>query len=181
MTVSMYSVSVPIFIQLLSALSDVITKAEAHIEAKSIDESFILNMRLYPDMYPFALQVQQCCTHAERICSALAGTAALNAPNTETSFGDLKKRIARTIKHLQGFKPEQIDGTEDKILDLAGRRLPGRILLLSRIFPHFYFHCTTAYDILRHCGVPLVKHDFLGTPVELLNDAAGLQSWRISR
>src|SRR3954468_7602261 len=131
MNISMYKISVPVFIQLLTALSEVIAKAQAHIEAKHIDESFMLNMRLYPDMYPFVLQVQQCCTHAERICSALAGKPELKAPNTEKSFSDLQARIARTIKHLEEFKPGDIDGTEAKILDLGGRKLPGQILLLN--------------------------------------------------
>jgi hypothetical protein len=181
MSVSMYKISVPVFIQFLSALTDVINKAEAHINEKRIDESFMLNMRLYPDMYPFVLQVQQCCTHAERICSVLAGKPELKAPNTEKSFGELKTRIARTIEHLKGFAPEDIDGTEDKVLDMGGRKLPGQILLLNRILPHFYFHCTTAYDILRHCGVPLIKHDFLGTPLELLGDPVALHNWSFSR
>ena len=181
MNVSMYKISVPVFIQFLTALSAVISKAEIHIKQKNIDESFMLNMRLYPDMYPFILQVQQCCTHAERICSALADRPALKAANNEKSLNDLKARIARTIEHLQGLKPEEIDGTEGKVLDMGGRKLPGQILLLNRILPHFYFHCTTAYDILRHCGVPLVKHDFLGTPVELLDNPVGLQSWSFSR
>lgn len=181
MNVSMYTISVPVFIQFLTALTDVITKAELHIRQKRIDESFMLHMRLYPDMYPFILQVQQCCTHAERICSVLAGRPELKALNNEKSFSDLQSRIAKTIEHLRGLRPEDINGTEEKILDMAGRKLPGRILLLNRILPHFYFHCTTAYDILRHCGVPLAKHDFLGTPLELLNDPAGLKNWGFSR
>lgn len=181
MSVSMYKLSVPVFIQFLTALSDVIAKAEAHVKSNRIDETFMLNMRLYPDMYPFVLQVQQSCAHAERICSALAGKPPLDLPKTERSFSDLKNRIAKTIEHLRSFTPEQIDGTEDKILNLNDRVLPGRILLLHRILPHFYFHCTTAYDILRHCGVPLVKHDFMGTPLELLNNPAGMQNWSFSR
>ena len=181
MTVSMYQISVPIFIQFLSALSHVLDKAEAHAKSKRIDETFLLNMRLYPDMYPLALQVQQCCSHAERICNALAGTPRLDLPNTEKSFSELKSRIAKTIDHLRSFKPEQIDGTEDKILSFNDRVLPGQILLLNRVLPHFYFHCTTAYDILRHCGVPLVKHDFMGTPLEILDKPVELQNWSFSR
>lgn len=181
MTVSMYKISVPVFIQFLDALSDVIAKAEAHIKSKQIDGTFMLNMRLYPDMYPLVLQVQQCCSHAERICSALADKPPLNLPRTDRSLSDLQNRIAKTIEFLRGFTREQIDGTESKILKLNDRVLPGQILLLNRILPHFYFHCTTAYDILRHCGVPLVKHDFLGTPLELFDDPVSLQNWRLSR
>src|SRR5687767_4319628 len=125
MSISMYEVSVPIFIQFLAALSDVLSKAEVHIKSKRIDETFIMNMRLYPDMYSFTLQVQQSCRHAERICSMLADRPALALPNTEKTLGDLQSRIAKTIEFLKGFSPEQIDGTEDKILDFSGRLLPG--------------------------------------------------------
>ena len=103
MSISMYEVSVPIFIQFLSALSDVLSKAEAHIKASASTKASCMNMRLYPDMYPFVLQVQQCCTHAERICSVLSDRPALRLPNTEKSLGDLQTRIAKTIAFLKGF------------------------------------------------------------------------------
>jgi uncharacterized protein len=173
MTVSMYTVSVPVFIQFLTALKDVIEKAVVHSKAKTIDESFLVNMRLYPDMYPFVLQVQQCCSHAERVCSALAGKPPLNLPKTQRTFAELQDLIEKTLAHLRSFTPDQIDGTDDKVLNFSDRKLPAQVLLLNRILPHFYFHCTTAYDILRHCGVPLVKHDFLGTPPQLANDPEG--------
>lgn len=164
MAVSMYKVSVPIFVQLLAALSEVLDKAAAHAEDNRIDPSFLLNMRLFPNMYSMSRQVQQATMHAARVCAGLAGKEPLSLPNTETSFPELKARIAKTIDFLKHFKPEQIDGTEDKVLTLGERQLPGQVMLLNRVLPHFYFHCTTAYDILRHCGVPLVKHDFMGTP-----------------
>jgi hypothetical protein len=164
MTVSMYTVSVPVFVQLLTALSGVLDKGQAYAREKRCEESFFLNMRFYPDMYSLARQVQQATSQAARICAALAGTPPLSLPNTEQSFAELKARIARTIDYLNRFKPEQIDGTEDKVFKLGERELSGRVHLLHRVIPHFYFHCTTAYDILRHCGVPLVKRDYMGTP-----------------
>lgn len=167
MTVSMYQISVPIFVQLLTALSGVLDKAAAHAEANRIDPSFLLNMRLYPNMYTMARQVQQATMHAARVCAGLAGVPALDLPNSETSFPELKERIVRTIDFLKRFTPAQIDGTEEKMIKLGERQLPGQVMLLNRVFPHFYFHCTTAYDILRHCGVPLVKSDFMGAPVRL--------------
>jgi hypothetical protein len=181
MALSMYSASVPVFLQFLTALSAVISKAEAHARAKKIDESFLLQMRLYPDMYPFVLQVQQSCSHATRICSMLAGIRPPDLPKTESSFADLQRLIGKTVDYLKTLAPEQLDGTDEKVIDFNGRRLSGRILLLHRVLPHFYFHCTTAYDILRHCGVPLVKHDFLGTPLELMSDPEGLQNWSFAR
>jgi hypothetical protein len=171
MTISMYKVSVPIFVQHLAALSGVLDKAVAHIEGEQLDPAFFLGMRLYPDMYPFVRQVQQATTHAVRAVSALAGAEPLALPNTETSFPELKARIAKTIDYVKGFKPAQIDGSEDKEITLkmgsGERKFTGQGLLLNHILPNFYFHCTTAYDILRHCGLELGKRDFMGTPVNL--------------
>jgi uncharacterized protein len=171
MTISMYKVSIPIFVQHLTALSNVLAKAAAHAEAKQIDPAFLLGMRLYPDMYPLTRQVQQATSHPIRACSALAGTEPLSLPNTETSFAELEARLANAINYITGFKPNQIDGTEGKDITLKfganERKFTGQGLLLNHVLPNFYFHCTTAYDILRHCGVELGKRDFMGTPVNL--------------
>jgi Domain of unknown function (DUF1993) len=92
-------------------------------------------------------------------------------PNTEASFAELKTRLAKTIEYCKTFKPAQIDGTEDKDITIKlganERKFSGQGLLQNFILPNFYFHCTTAYDILRHCGVELGKRDFMGTPVNL--------------
>jgi hypothetical protein len=171
MTVSMYKISVPIFVQFLTAQSGCIDKAVAHIEGKQLDSNFFLNMRFFPDMYNYARQVQQASTHAARACSALAGVPMPDMPNTETSFAELKARLAKTIDFVKGFKPAQIDGTEDKDITLKlgnnERKFTGQGLLLNFILPNFYFHCTTAYDLLRHCGIELGKRDFMSTPVNL--------------
>src|SRR5262245_13186420 len=108
MTVSMYTVSVPIFVQFLTALSASIDKAAAHADAKQIDPAFLINMRLAPDMFSLGRQVQQATAHAIRACSALAGTEPLSIPGTDASFADLKVRLAKTIDYIKGFKPEQI-------------------------------------------------------------------------
>jgi uncharacterized protein len=169
MTISMYKVSVPIFAQFLTAQSDCIDKAVAHIEAKKLDPSFLFNMRFYPDMYAYCRQVQQASTHAARACSALAGVEMIDLPNTETTFAELKARLAKTVTFVKGFKPAQIDGTEDKEITLKlganERKFTGQGLLLNFILPNFFFHCTTAYDLLRHCGLELAKRDFMSTPV----------------
>ncbi|MEA2990255.1 MAG: uncharacterized protein QOG83_2966 [Alphaproteobacteria bacterium] len=171
MTVSMYTISVPIFVQFLTAQSAVIDKAVAHIEAKQLDPNFFLNMRLFADMYPYVRQVQQASTHAVRACSALAGVEMPNMPNTEASFAELKARLAKAVDFCKTFKPAQIDGTEAKEITLKlgsnERKFTGQALLLNFILPNFYFHCTTAYDILRHCGLELGKRDFMGTPPTL--------------
>ena len=171
MTISMYKVSVPIFVQFLTGQSNCIDKAVAHIEAKQLDPNFLFNMRFFPDMYPYSRQVQQATTHAMRCCSALAGVEMPNMPNTEPDFAALKVRVDTVVDYVKGFKPNQIDGTEDKDITLKlgnnERKFSGQALLLNFILPNFYFHCTTAYDVLRHCGIELGKRDFMSQPVNL--------------
>jgi hypothetical protein len=172
MTISMYQASVPIFVQFLTSLSAVLDKAAAHAEAKKIEPAVLLNMRLYPDMFPLVRQVRAATDHAINACGRLAGAELPSLPNTEASIGELNERIARTIEFLKGLSPARIDGSEDREIKFtlpsgATREFTGQALLLNSSLPHFYFHCTTAYDILRHCGVELGKRDFLGTPVKL--------------
>jgi hypothetical protein len=168
MTVSMYSISVPIFVQFLSSLSGVVDKAAAFAEAKKVDPAFFLTMRLAPDMYPFATQIEQATKHAVRACSLLSGTDPVEFSGKDASFADLKARIAKAVDYVKTMKPEQIDGTDDKTITMkfssGERTYTGQTLLLNFILPNFYFHCTTAYDIMRHCGLELVKRDFMGTP-----------------
>jgi hypothetical protein len=110
--------------------------------------------------------------HAARACGGAAGAELPAFANTEASIPELKERIARTIDFIKGLKPAQIDGTEDKEITIkfpsgAERKFTGQALLLNFSLPNFYFHYTTAYDILRHCGVEVGKRDFMGTPVTL--------------
>jgi hypothetical protein len=114
MTVSMYKVSVPVFVQHLTALSGVLDKATTHIESKKLEPAFFIGMRLYPDMYPLTRQVQQATAHPIRACSMLAGREPLDLPGIDASFAELKARIAKTVDYVKGFKPAEIDGTEDK-------------------------------------------------------------------
>jgi hypothetical protein len=172
MTISMYKASAPIFVQFLTSLSAVLDKAAAHAEAKKIEPMVLLNARLYPDMYPLVRQVREATNHAAHACGRLAGAELLTFTNTEASIPDLKERIAKTIDFIKGLKPAQIDGTEDKDITIKfpsgnERKFTGQVLLLNFSLPNFYFHYTTAYDILRNCGVELAKRDFIGTPVTL--------------
>jgi hypothetical protein len=172
MTVSMYKISVPIFVQFLTSLSASLDKAAAHCEAKKIDPAAVLNVRLFPDMYPLLRQVRAATDHAVNASARLAGVEPLAFANTETSFAELKERLAKTIDFVKTCKAAQIDGTEDKPIKItfpsgATRDFTGQSLLLGNSLPNFYFHCTTAYDILRHCGIELGKRDFMGTPVSL--------------
>ena len=172
MTISLYKASAPVFVQFLTSLSAVLDKAAAHAEAKKIDPAVLLNTRLSPDMYPLLRQVREATNHAASACGRLAGADLPTFTNTEASIPELKERIAKSIDFLKGLKAAQIDGTEDKEITFkfpsgAERKFTGQALLLNFCLPNFYFHYTTAYNILRHCGVEVGKRDFMGTPVTL--------------
>ena len=170
MSVSMYKVSAPIFLQFLTALSGVLDKAQAHIDAKKLDESFIMGMRIYPDMHNFTRQVRASCDHAVNACARIAGLDVPAFENNEATIADLKKRVEKAIAFVSAMKAEQIDGTEDKQIVVkfgsGERSFTGQTMLLNFSLPNFYFHTTTAYAILRHCGVDVCKRDFMGTPVQ---------------
>jgi uncharacterized protein len=171
MTVSMHKISAPIFVQFLSALSGALDKAAAHCEAKKIDPAALLTARLYPDMYPLARQVRAASDHAVNATARLAGMEPPALPASEASFADLKERIAKAVDFVKSVKAAQVDGTEDKQIKITfssgTREFTGQSMLLGNSLPNFYFHCTTAYDILRHNGIELGKRDFMGTPVTL--------------
>jgi uncharacterized protein len=172
MTVSMYKISVPIFVQFLTSLSAALDKAAAHCEAKKIEPSALLNARLFPDMFPLVRQVRAATDHAVNATARLSGAEPPALGNAEASFAELKQRLDKAIEFVKNFKPAQIDGSEEKTIKItfpsgATRDFTGQSLLLNNALPNFYFHCTTAYDILRQCGMELGKRDFLGTPVSL--------------
>ena len=172
MTVSMYKISAPIFVQFLTALSTVLDRAAAHCEAKNIEPSALLTTRLFPDMFTFAHQVRAATDHAANTTARLAGAEPPALPTADASFSELKDRVEKAIAFVETFKAAQIDGTEDKAIKItfpsgATRDFTGQSLLLNNALPNFYFRCTTAYDIMRQCGVELGKRDFMGTPVSL--------------
>ena len=166
MTLSMYQASVPPFIRMLNNLAAILEKAAAHCEAKKIDPAVLIACRLYPDMFAFGKQVQVACDHAKNGAARLTGEEGPAFDNSEKSFPDLIERIRKTIAYLESVKPERIDGTEG--MDVVLKRgqtvntYKGQDYLINRALPNFYFHVTTAYDILRHNGVELGKKDYLG-------------------
>jgi hypothetical protein len=166
MTLSMYQASVPVFIRMLNNLGAILEKAAAHCEARKIDPAALLGFRLYPDMFNLARQVQAAADHAKNGAARLAGVEAPAFENVERSFPELIERLRRTVEYLNAFKPEQIDGSEEREVTIrrgdTTMRSRGQDFLLNRALPNFYFHLTTAYDILRHNGVELGKRDFLG-------------------
>ena len=172
MTISLYKSSVPIFVQFLTSLSGVLDKAAAFAEAKKVEPSVLLNTRLAPDMFPLVRQVRAATDHAINACGRLAGVELPKFENDETTIPQLKERIAKTIDFHQrsqagADRRHRGQGDQDRLPERATREFTGQSLLLNNSLPNFYFHCTTAYDILRHCGVELGKRDFMGTPVSL--------------
>lgn len=168
MPLSMYQASVPRFINILGNLSSILDKAQAHVEAKKISDASLTSFRLFPDMLPMARQVQIACDTAKGVVARLAGVDIPVFEDNETTLAELKARVARTIAFIQTISPEQIDGTEDKdIVTKRGEKethYKGMQFLLGHAIPNFYFHVTTAYNILRHNGVEIGKRDYLGNP-----------------
>src|SRR5690348_12859610 len=169
MTVSMYSVSIPVFIQHLNGLKTVLDKASGWATARKVNEADLLNMRLAPDMFNLARQVRAATDHAANAAGRLSGKELLKFANDETTIAQLKDRVAKTIDYLKSIKPNEIDGTESKDISITFssgqiRQFTGQSLLLGNSLPNFYFHATTAYDIIRQCGVEIGKRDFMGTP-----------------
>ena len=166
MSISMYQASVPTLIQALKALSGVLDKGAKHAEAKGIDPAVLLGSRLYPDMFPLTRQVQIASDNAKGPAARRAGMEPPKFDDNEASFADLQARITKPIDFLQGLKPAQIDGSEDRQIVLQMRAGPlefkGQAYLLHFAMPNFYFHCATVYAILRHNGVEVGKKDFLG-------------------
>lgn len=168
MKISMYQASAPRFMNMLTNLSAILDKAQAHAEARKIDPATLTEDRLFPDMLPMKRQVQIACDTAKGAVARLAGVDVPRHEDTEQTFAELKARIAKTIDFIKSVAPGQIEGTEDKNirLKLGSREVEytGMQYLLGHALPNFYFHVTTAYDILRHDGVELAKRDYIGTP-----------------
>ena len=169
MTISMHQTSVEVFTHFLGNMSDLLDRAAAYAEAKKIDPSVLLNARLYPNMYNLTRQVGEANRHALLACALLAGVEAPVFPEAEPDLPELKARIATVVAFMRNLQPATINGTESKQVIFtfrngSTREFTGLSLLLTFSVPQFFFHVTTAYDILRHCGVDLVKKDFLGAP-----------------
>jgi uncharacterized protein len=168
MKMSMYQVSVPVFVHMLENLREFLKKGEVYAEQKMFSPEVLINSRLAPDMLPLSRQIQIATDLARRCVARLAGIEAPVFEDDEKSFTELYVRIDKTIEFLKSIKPEQVDGTEEKPISFEVRghtlNFHGMGMLLNFSFPNIYFHITTAYNILRHNGVGLGKIDFLGDP-----------------
>lgn len=166
MALSMYQASVPVFVKTLGNLAAILDKAAGFAAAKKVDQSVLLGYRLAPDMLNLARQVQIATDHAKGAPARLAGMEPPSFEDTEAGFAELKARIDKAIAFLGTLKPAQVDGSEEREITLKiganTRTYKGQPYLLHHALPNFFFHVTTAYDILRHCGVELGKRDYIG-------------------
>jgi hypothetical protein len=161
---SMYAVSVGTFTRMLTNLQSMLEKAEVYAAERKFKPDVLVNQRLAPDMLPLSFQIQNATDHAKGAAARLSGRELPSWPDEEKTFEDLKARVKKALDYLATFKPEDIDGTENKEITLKrGDKdvtMTGQDYLLGRAQMNVWFHVTTAYNILRHNGVPLGKADF---------------------
>jgi hypothetical protein len=163
--ISLYDAAFPPVIRMLENLDAILDKAAAHCAERKIEPAVILGYRIAPDMFPLLRQVQIVTDQAKGMAARLAGLDVPSYPDTEATIEELKARIAKTLDFVRSVTPAQVEGAEEREIVLKMRvelRFNGRDYVFGYVLPNFYFHATTAYDILRHCGVELGKRDFLG-------------------
>ena len=164
---SFYDAAVPAYLQILTSLSGLLTKAEAHCKAKNIQPDVLLGARLYPDMLPLSKQIQLASDFAAKGCARLTHSEVPSTPDTEKTFDELKQRLANTVAYVKTFKPAQFEGADARDVTFpagpnSSLTLKGQQFLNAFSFPNFYFHAATAHGILRHNGVEIGKRDFFG-------------------
>ena len=167
MTSLMYTQSVPVFKQLLTALKAMLAQADAHAAANSIEPDALLQARLYPDMFPLVKQVQIAADFSRGISARLAGIEVPVYEGKEKSFADLDALLVRTLEFLDSVKSTQFEGGETKEIVLRPgtpkeKKLSGQAYLANYGLPQFFFHVTTAYNLLRHNGLGIGKRDYMG-------------------
>ncbi|HEY2533620.1 MAG TPA: DUF1993 domain-containing protein [Xanthobacteraceae bacterium] len=163
---SMSDASIPVFEIGLNSLSALLDKAEAYAQAKSIDPAVLLNARLFPDMFAFTRQVQSACDQAKNGSARLAGVDPPRYEDNEKTIAELKARIAKTVAFVKTLDAKRINESADREITFPlgpnKGHMKGADYLNHFAVPNFYFHVTTAYDILRQCGVEIGKRDFIG-------------------
>ncbi len=165
MTISFYDISVPVYRQFLQALRGVLDKGEKHCTEKGIEPASVLATRLIEDMQPLTFQIMQAISHSAGALATIRGQQRPRASGLD-SFAGCKQAVEQALADLDAIQPADLENVASSNVEL---KFPGRELkftaqgyLLSYAIPQFFFHVTTAYDILRHEGVPIGKRDFLG-------------------
>ena len=166
MSISLYATSAGVFVRMLSNLQAVMAKAEAYATERKFSPDNYVGMRLAPDMHPLSFQIQSATDRSKLYLARVTGVAAPSWPDTEKTWEEVKTRLQTGIDFAKAITPAQLDGLEEKLIPLKVRgedvQWPALRYLLENATPNFYFHVTTAYDILRHAGVPVGKRDFTG-------------------
>jgi hypothetical protein len=166
MPISMYEILVPTTNRVLKNLSAILDKGAAFAEKKQIEPTVLTGSRLAPDMFPLSRQVQIACDIAKGAAARLSGTEIPKFEDTETTFPELKARIEKTLKFVNGIAADAFKDSEKRDIVLTNRRgdlkFTGLAYLDEFVLPNVYFHTTAAYAILRHNGVEIGKVDFLG-------------------
>jgi hypothetical protein len=167
MKISMYQASAPRFAHALRNLSAILDKAQAHAEAKKLDAAVLGGMRLIADMFPLSRQVQIACDTAKGAVARLAGVEIPKHEDTEQTIPELKTRIDKTLDFIGSISAAKIDGSDERevVMKMRGQdmKFQGAQYLLGHALPNFYFHVTTAYNILRANGVEIGKRDYIGS------------------
>lgn len=168
MTSAIYTASIPVFKQMLGGLSGVLAKADAHVAAKKIDPNALLQARLFPDMFTLLRQVQVATDFAKSVSARLAGVDMPKLDDNEQTFADLQARITTVLTFIEGLDVALFEEAATReIVTQAGtpkeKRFTGTSYIFNYALPHFFFHTTTAYAILRHNGVEVGKKDYIGT------------------
>jgi uncharacterized protein len=166
MAISLYDLSVPSFLQVLGGVEGFLAKGLAHCQENGIDPNEIVETRVFPDMAPFRFQIVAAAHHsAAGVRGSMAGAFSPPKPAGE-DYAGLQKLVNKARTSLETIKPDEVNAIEGKevIFSVGDRKIPFKAadFLMSFSLPNFYFHATTAYDILRHKGVPLGKRDYLG-------------------
>jgi hypothetical protein len=168
MAFSMYELTVPTLLRGFDVLTAYLDKAAAYATENKIDPTVLISARLFPDMHPLSAQIQRASDNAKGAITRLTGVQTPSFPDTETSFDEFKERIAKTVALLRDLTPSQFEGSDSRIVEMPRgpnspvRKLRGDKYLVQVLLPNFFFHVTTAHDILRHNGVKIGKADYLG-------------------
>jgi len=162
---NLYDATVPIFTKYLGNVERWLDKAVAHAEQRKFDPEILMAARLAPDQFPFLRQIQSACDQAKFTVAKLAGKEAPSHPDTEKTIAELRERMKTLVAYMATFKREDFNGAEDRAVShswMKDKTMRGGDYLDHFALPNFHFHITTAYDILRHNGIPLGKFDFTG-------------------
>lgn len=174
MSFALSDACVPVISQMLTSLRHVVERAQQHCEENKIDPNALLSARLFPNMWSFTKQVQAASTWGCNMAGRLANVDVPKFADDETTFEALKARLDKALAFINSVDNATIDASVDRVITFTAgpntRKLKGKDYLLHQSYPHFFFHCTTAYDILRTNGVQLAKRDFMGLLPGLTND-----------